>query len=151
MLENVKGLVEFSRNLGIISTDLAEGKVEFVLSSRSSMETRIDFSTSQLDAYAKMIGATAGHYSRYPGWKYAESSAIRDKYCAAHKAKYGTTPEITVIHAGLECGIVKENIPDMDIISCGAVVLDLHSPDEALNKASFERFFGLVLDVITVK
>ena len=151
MNENVKGLVEFSRNLGIVSTDLEGGKVEFVFSSRSSMETRIDFSTSQLDAYAKMIGADAEHYSRYPGWKYAESSSIRDKYCAAHLAKYGKAPEITVIHAGLECGIIKENIPDMDIISCGAVVLDLHSPDEALNKASFERFFGLVLDVINVK
>ena len=151
MNDNIDGLVEFSRNLGIITTDIDNGEVEFVLSSRSSMESRIDFSVSQLNSYAKMIGAAVKHYSRYPGWKFAEVSAIRERYCKAFFKKFGKEPEVTVIHAGLECGIIKEQIPDMDIISCGAIVLDLHSPDEALNKASFGRFCGIILDIVNGK
>ena len=53
-----------------------------------------------------------------------------------------------VIHAGLECGIIKKSIPDMDMISCGPIVVNLHSPDEALNVKSFENFFSVVLKVI---
>jgi dipeptidase D len=55
---------------------------------------------------------------------------------------------VLTIHAGLECGIISEKLPTLDIISCGPIVLDLHSPDEALNIASLERFFTVIKNVI---
>jgi dipeptidase D len=66
-----------------------------------------------------------------------------------YKALYGEECSVNVIHAGLECGIIKKLCPKLDIISCGPMILDLHSPDEALNIASFERFFTVVLLMLT--
>ena len=142
MNHNVSGIVEWSRNLGVVNCD---GKgAELVFSARSSFESRIDASEAELDDYARMLGASACHYNRYPGWRFAPVSDVRDAYIAAFESLFGLKPEVTVIHAGLECGFISEAVPDMDIISCGAVVRDLHSPDERLNKVSFERFFKVI-------
>ena len=146
MNNSISGIVEWSRNLGIVNCD-AEG-AELVFSSRSSFESRIDASAAELDAYAKMLGASIRHYNRYPGWNYAERSEVRDVYISAFEELYCKKPEVTVIHAGLECGFISQSVPDMDIISCGAVVLDLHSPDERLNKASFESFYSVIKRII---
>ena len=146
MNHSVKGLVEWSRNLGIVKCS-AEG-VELVFSSRSSFESRIDASEAELDAYADIVGASIRHYNRDPGWSFAKTSEMRDSYVKAYESVFGETPEITVIHAGLECGFISEAVPDMDILSCGPVVLDLHSPDERLNKVSFEHFYTVIKKVI---
>ena len=142
----VDGLVEYSRNLGIVETE--EDRVSFVFNSRSSYDSRIDASSAELDAYASLLGGESKHYNRYPGWTYSEDSAIRREYTEAYRSLFGCEPKIEVIHAGLECGIIKQAIPDMDMLSCGPVVVNLHSPDEALNIASFERFFSVILKVI---
>ena len=139
-------LVEFSRNLGIVSTE--EESVELVINSRSARESQIDLSASQIDSYAKQFGGTSEHFSRYPGWIYAEKSEIRDEYTKAFVELYGEEPVVEVIHAGLECGIIKEAMPDMDMISCGPIVVNLHSPDEALKLDSLERFFTVILKVL---
>ena len=143
---HLSGVVEYSRNLGIVNTE--EKYAELVLNSRSATESRIDLSASEIDAYARMLGGESTHFNRYPGWIYAERSEIRDEYVSAYKRLFGAEPGIEVIHAGLECGIIKELVPDMDIISCGPVVLNLHSPDEALDLASFERFFDVINSII---
>ena len=140
------GLVEFSRNLGVIDTDA--DNVEFTISSRSARESQLDFSAQQIDSYAALLGGTSDHYNRYPGWIYAEDSAVRSEYIAAFCKLFGEEPTVEVIHAGLECGIIKQAIADMDMISCGPVIVNLHSPDEALNLASLERFFTVILNVL---
>ncbi len=146
MNHNIEGIVEWSRNLGIVKC-VANGG-ELVFSTRSSYEERLDFSEAQLDNYAGLLGAGIRHYNRYPGWNYAPSSEIRDDYIKAFEFLYGEKPEVTVIHAGLECGFISEAVAGMDIISCGANVFDLHSPDERMEKASFERFFKVIKKVI---
>ena len=143
---SVQGIVEWSRNLGVLTLDAT--KAECVFASRSSFESRIDASGEQLDAFARLCGAKVRHYNRYPGWNFAEVSPLRDAWSAACGKILGKTPEILAIHAGLECGFIKQAVPDMDIISAGPVILDLHSPDERLDKKSFERFFAVVKDVI---
>ncbi len=150
MSYSCEGLVEFSRNLGVLSTVLEEKEIvfDFVFSSRSSMDARLNFSMAQLNAYAETMGASIRHYNRYPGWTFSEKSDIRERYVHAFRKLYGKDVEVTVIHAGLECGIIHEKLPDLDIISCGPVVCDLHSPDEALNIASFERFFTVIKNVL---
>ena len=142
MNNDVEGLVEWSRNLGVLRCD-ADG-AELVFSSRSSFETRIDASAFELDCYARQLGAKIRHYNRYPGWSYAPESNAREAYIEAYESLCGKRPNVAVIHAGLECGFISQAVPDMDIISCGAIVLDLHSPDEKLNVKSFERFYSVI-------
>ena len=145
----LSGVVEYSRNLGVIRSEAEEFGAVF--NSRSARESQIELSIAELEAYASLLGAKTEHYNRYPGWVYAESSPLRDTYAKIYRRLIGKDPVIEVIHAGLECAIIKSLVPDMDIISCGPVVLDLHSPDEKMSKASFERFFSIVLELLKEK
>lgn len=144
MSRDIEGLVGFSRNLGVVKTDKENQTVTFVFSSRSSIEAQLDSSVASLDALAAVCGGTTRHYSRYPGWDYAKKSPLRDKYVKVAREIYGKEPQIVVIHAGLECGIIRSHLPRLDIISIGPDILDIHSPDEKLDLASCERFWTLV-------
>lgn len=148
MNKSIKGLVEFSRNFGVMETEDDLSAIRLTFHTRSSRESQMDASMDQLEAYAAMLGAQLEHGARYPGWAYAENSPLRDTYAQCYCELFGKEIEITTIHAGLECGIIKERVPDMDIISCGPVVLDLHSPKESMDIASFERFFTVIKSVL---
>ena len=139
MNHDVAGLVEYSRNLGVICME--RDTVRMIFSSRSAMESRIDASAEELDALARALGAKTKHYARYPGWNFATHSPLREAYCNAYRAVTGKEAIIKVIHAGLECGIIFSKIPDMDIISIAPNLKNLHSPDEALDLASVEVFW----------
>lgn len=146
MSNNIKGLVEYSRNLGIIRTE--QGSVHLTLSSRSAIESQLDASIDDLDALAVLCRGSARHHSRYPGWSYAKESPIRDQYLAAYKALFGKTPEVNVIHAGLECGIIRSRLPEMDMISVGPNMKDIHSPAERLDLASCARFWQVIAKIL---
>ena len=148
MSRDVVGLVEYSRNLGVVRT---EGDcVSFVFSSRSSMESRLDASIRELDALAAVTGCKTRHYSRYPGWSFAPQSAVREAYLRAYTDVTGKTAEVNVIHAGLECGIIYSKLPDMDIISVGPTMFDIHSPNEALDLGATEIFWETVARLIEI-
>lgn len=146
MSAHLDGLVEFSRNLGVIEID--EGKGYITYSSRSSKEEQIELSIAEVDAQVQRLGATVKHTGRYPGWDFLPDSALRDKYCEKYESLMGLPVKTVVIHAGLECGIIKSNIPDMDIISIGPNMRNIHTPDEALDIASCERLFKVLCAVI---
>lgn len=146
MSRDVEGLVGFSRNLGIVKTD--ESGVTFVFSSRSPVESQLDASTDSLDALAAVIGAKTVHYSRYPGWNYAQRSPLRNKYLKAAARVLGYEPKVTVIHAGLECGIIRSHLPKLDMISIGPDMKGIHTPDEALSAASCERIWKIVGEML---
>ena len=146
MNASVAGLVEWSRNLGVIRTE--NGEMTFVFSSRSAMESRLDASVEELEALAALTGCTTRHHSRYPGWVYAPASPLRDAYLEAYRAVTGKSARVDVIHAGLECGIIYSKIPDMDIISIGPDMQDIHSPAERLDLASVEVFWKTLARVI---
>ena len=142
MSRQVKGLVEFSRNLGVIRTE--GDQITFTLSTRSSIESQLAASIDELELFAKLLGASIRHHGRYPGWSYAKTSAIRDAYLAAYREIVGGEAAIDVIHAGLECGVISSKLPDMDMISVGPDMFDIHSPDEALDLDSVETFWKIV-------
>ena len=146
MSNDIPGLVEYSRNLGIIRTQ--EGEVHLTLSSRSALESQLDASINDLDALATLCGGSARHHSRYPGWSYAKESPIRDKYLQAYAKLFGKTPEVSVIHAGLECGIIRSRLPEMDMISVGPNMRNIHSPDERLDLASCARFWQVIAAIL---
>lgn len=132
------GFVEWSRSLGVIETK--DGTVRVVFSSRSSIESQLDASIAELDALARLIGAEIHHHGRYPGWAYSPDSPIREKYLQVSK-ELGMPATVRVIHAGLECGVIASRLPGLDAISFGPNLSDIHSPEEALDLASTERFW----------
>lgn len=146
MSRDIAGLVEYSRNLGVVYTE--EGALHFVFSTRSGFESRLDASINEFDALAAVTGCSTRHYSRYPGWEYAQESAIRDAYLDAYRRVTGENATVNVIHAGLECGIIYSKLPDMDMISIGPSMHDIHSPAEALDLDSTEAFWKTVVALI---
>lgn len=139
---DVKGLVEWSANLGVVET--AENSAKLTFLTRSGIDERIDYLMHMLDRLARTLGGEIGHFGRYTGWSYAKSSPVRDAYLAAYKTLFGKEASCEIIHAGLECGLIRANIPDMDIISIGPDIIALHSPGEKLNIASAERLWTLL-------
>ncbi len=146
MNRQVPGLVEYSRNLGVVRWE--EGKLTFVFSTRSSMESRLDASVRELNLLASLTRCETRHYSRYPGWSYAEQSALRGAYLKAYRKVTGKDASVNVIHAGLECGVIRSHIPDMDMISVGPDMQNIHSPDEALDLDSVEVFWRVLAELI---
>ena len=148
MSRNVKGLVEFSRNLGVVRT--SSDAIEFVFAARSAIESRLDASVCEIDALCEVVGGTTHHHSRYPGWDFAPTSDLREAYIKAYRDVTGETANVNVIHAGLECGIIYSHLPDMDIISVGPNLHDLHSPDESLELDSVEVFWKTIVRLLEI-
>jgi len=148
MNRDVEGLVEYSRNLGVVSTE--DGKISFAFSTRSSMDSRLDASVAELDLLARTVGAEAVHHGRYPGWSYAIDSPLRESYCAAYREVTGHEAQVNVIHAGLECGVICSKLPRMDAISIGPTMFNIHSPDEALSLSDTEAFWKTLVKLIEI-
>lgn len=140
------GIVEFSRNLAVIRTK--ETEVSITFSSRSSKDSQLDASVLELDTLAAFVGGSVTHHSRYPGWDYAPQSPLRDAYVATYSRMYGEMPVIKSIHAGLECGLLKSRIPDLDIIGLGPNLANIHTPMEKMNLASCEKIWKIVTELL---
>lgn len=147
MSKQVKGLVEYSRNLGVIKH--REGALTLVFSTRSSIENQLDASIRELDLLAELAGFQTKHHSRYPGWSYASNSPLRDRYLETYRRIMGKEAQVDIIHAGLECGVISSYLPDLDMISIGPNMTDVHSPDEALDLDSVETFWKLLTELIS--
>ncbi len=145
----IDGLVEYSRNLGIVKTD--GDTVKITLSSRSSVEAQIDLSCRELSSLASLTSAQCSHYSRYPGWEYNANSSLRDEYIDTYEQLYGVRPQTVVIHAGLECGIISSKTEGLDIISIGPDMYDIHSPAERLSLASCEKIWKVLVTLLSRK
>ncbi|MBE6529535.1 MAG: aminoacyl-histidine dipeptidase [Ruminococcaceae bacterium] len=146
MSKQIPGLVESSRNLGVVRS--TSKKLTFIFSGRSSVEAQLDAMQNELDLFAQMTGCTARHHSRYPGWDYAPESAIRTAYCKAYEKVTGRKAVVNVIHAGLECGIIRSHLPELDMISIGPDLRDIHSPNEALVLPSVTTFWKVLEELI---
>lgn len=146
MSHDIDGLVEYSRNLGVIKTD--ENGIDFIFSARSSTESMIDHSQRELEMLGGLCSCSVRHYSRYPGWRYEKESELREIYIKAAEKVLGREPVIMAIHAGLECGIIKSHINNMDMISIGPEMRDIHSPDENLDLPSCERFWLIIEEML---
>ncbi len=155
MNAHVKGMVAYSRNLGIVQTAYDNGTpaaVKFSFSTRSACESHLDDAERELSQLAMIctgLGNNATHRARYPGWDYAPVSPIRDLWCQAAEEMLGKAPHVEAIHAGLECGILCAKMPGMDIISVGPDMWDIHTPRERLGIESTARMYALLRCVIS--
>ncbi len=85
----------------------------------------------------------------YPAWEYREESKLRDVYATAYEEMFGTKPVLATIHAGLECGILGETIPGLDMISIGPEMRDIHTPAERLHIGSTIRIYKLLEKILS--
>ncbi len=142
----VPGLVETSSNTAIVCGDVSG--ITVTVSSRSSVESELDDVCDVLDTAAEACGFSARHYARYPGWDFTVDSPLQKVYLDTYRTLFGTEAKIIGIHAGLECGILKRAVHDMDMISIGPNMYDIHTPDERLSVSSAKKVYRLVLSVL---
>ncbi|MEG1255427.1 aminoacyl-histidine dipeptidase [Clostridium sp.] len=146
MSEDIKGLVESSLNLGVIVFD--EEKITFVSAIRSSIKTLKNEIMDRVDSLANLVGAEVVNDSNYPEWQYEPNSKIRDLCVATYKEINGVEPKIDAIHAGLECGLLKEKMTDVDMISFGPNLYDVHTPNEHMSISSVERMWNFTKQLL---
>jgi len=146
MSEDVPGLVETSSNVGIVRSE--GDRIKITSSSRSSRSASLDEIEESFDAIAARFGAAATHRDRYPGWDVTKDSELQKIYRDAYVDLFGSEPKIVGIHAGLECGLIKEALPHLDIVSTGPNARDIHTPDETLSVSSTEKVFTLVKEIL---
>lgn len=139
-------LVETSDNVGIIRT--TEDMVEIATSVRSLIESEKQALIEKITTMSELCGATVSRNSEYPGWQYRMESPLRDLAVAAYREQYGEEPQVLTIHAGLECGLLLEKIPDLDAISMGPQMHDIHTTKERMDIASVERTWRLLLSIL---
>ena len=133
------GIVETSCNLGIVHLT-AEG-AEISLLARSQDDAKLDHLDDVIEMLCVSYGAEKSVRSRYPGWPYNADSPLCRAYCNAFEQTAGYRPQVCGIHAGLECGIFKKKRPDMDMISIGADMKDVHTPRERMSVSSCDRIW----------
>lgn len=143
MSTSVEGVVETSINLAIVK--LGEGKAKVTLSARSSINSARDSLREVATAVFENIGASVAWGDAYPGWKPDANSEVVSLMKAVHKDMFGKEPEIRVIHAGLECGVLGSKYPHWDMVSFGPTIKRAHSPDECVHVPSVARFWDYLL------
>lgn len=147
MSREIPGLVETSLNPGIAL--LGDASFSLSLSVRSSVEKEKDALVEKLFAITEKYGGTHGTRGAYPAWEYNKDSRLRDLLCSVYEEKYGASPKVLVIHAGLECGIFAGQIDGFDAVSLGPDNFDIHTTNEHLSIPSTIRVYEFLLDVLS--
>ncbi len=150
MSQDVAGLVESSTNLAVVRLEKDQALLQE--STRSSVMPAIDDAQRTLFSVARLAGAEALSMGGYPGWQPDMNSKLLARAQAVHKKVTGQAPQVKAIHAGLECGIIGEQVGGgMDMLSFGPHIESPHSPSEKVKIDSVERFYhflkALLLDL----
>jgi dipeptidase D len=146
--DELKGIVETSSNLAIVSTNEKQFKV--VTSHRSSVLSRRDLVAKMCGEALLTAGMQVTYTGDYPAWRPDPSSPLA-RFCAkAYKEYTGNDMKITAIHAGLECGLINSTVKGMDSVSFGPQMHDIHSVDEHLSIPSSERCDGFVKHLLSI-
>ena len=148
MSADIEGLVETSLNLGILSM---EEELRLVYAVRSSLESAKHDLLEKMRAIVMLAGGSIEVLGAYPGWAYRQDSPLRDKMVRVFERMYGKKPKIEAIHAGLECGIISSKIDDLDCISLGPDMNDIHTTEETLSISSTKRVWEYLLEVLKEK
>ncbi len=143
----INGLTLTSLNLGVLSTEEKEVVLHYSL--RSAIDSGIDYLLNIIQTQAELFNCSVSISSRYPGWNYKVKSSMRDTLAKVVKDSYNVELELKATHGGTECGIFSVLYPDFDIIAMGPETEHVHTPDERLNLASFDRVYKLLTTVIS--
>jgi dipeptidase D len=146
MSPDVPGLVQNSTNLAIVSVN--GDTAEIVTSQRSAIATSMQGVAQSVATVFAMAGFEAEHTGRYPGWKPEPNSEIVQKLLAAHEKLFGKPAKLIAMHAGLECGVIGEKYPGMQMVSFGPTIVDPHSPNERVQISTVQSFWKYLKAVL---
>ena len=135
----IEGLVESSTNLGVLTT--VDNKVIFDSAIRSSVPSLKEEIVLRSKTIVELLGGDFSTTSDYPAWEYNPNSKIREICQNVHKEMYGKEAEIVAIHAGVECGLFNEKLGNLDMISFGPNLYDVHTPDEHMSISSVRNCY----------
>ena len=142
----IEGLTITSLNIGVVETK--EDQIVLHVSLRSAIDSGMDNLINILSSLAKRTGFVVETGARYPGWNYSTVSPMRDTFARVVKEIYDQDLVLIAAHGGCECGVFKGFEPEMDIISVGPKCAYIHTPDEQLDLASFDRTYTLLCTII---
>ena len=142
----IKNVVESSLSIGVLKTE--EHSVKGTILVRSLIESGKDYVTELLTSVANLAGAKTEFSAPYPGWKPVNDSSILNLTQKHYAAVLGKQPDIKVIHAGLECGLLKEHYPNIEMISLGPTIRNAHSPDEKVQISTVTTYWNVLVNVL---
>ncbi|MFV0554375.1 MAG: aminoacyl-histidine dipeptidase [Mangrovibacterium sp.] len=148
MSDDMKGLVETSVNMATVNSTGKGNKITISFLMRSSVDSAKAFLGQRIASVFELAGAEIEFSGAYPGWQPNMASPILKTMQEVYHNKYGKTPEIKAVHAGLECGILGGKYPNWDMISFGPTIRYPHSPDEKVNVATVAKFWDFTLEVL---
>jgi len=140
MSPDVPGLVQNSTNLAVVSVN--NGIAEIVTSQRSAMASSRNALAQTVATVFRMAGFEAEHSGAYPGWKPEPTSEIVQKLQSVHEQLFGNPAKLIAMHAGLECGVIGEKYPGMEMVSFGPTIVDPHSPNERVQISTVQSFWN---------
>lgn len=149
MSRDVEGLVETSLNLGVLS--LQEENLHLQYAVRSSIDRDKEELCRHMRQTAEQLNASVEIRNSYPGWAYRKDSPLREKMVRIYEERYGKKPVLEAIHAGLECGILAGKIQDLDCVSIGPDLENVHTAEERMCIDSVRRVWEYLLEVLTKK
>ncbi|MDC8003469.1 aminoacyl-histidine dipeptidase [Aureisphaera galaxeae] len=142
----IEGLVEASNNIAKVT--VAEGNIKVECLTRSSVESSKDDVANTLRAVFEMAGYTVSLSGAYPGWAPNMDSPILKVMEQLYEELNNEKPHVAACHAGLECGILGQNYPEMDMISFGPTIKGAHSPDERASISSTQKYWKYVVEIL---
>ncbi len=146
MSAEISGLVETSLNLGILKTD-GDGII-FTFALRSNKSSALEFLAERLEIIFANLGFKTDTSGHYPPWEFKSDSELQRVYKECFTTRFGFAPKVEAIHAGLECGVFASKIKNLDCISVGPALRDVHTVNESLSISSTAQIFGLILDIL---
>ena len=146
MSYDIPELVETSTNLATVI--IKEKSVLIGLSSRSSIGSALQDLRDRIHAISSLAGAKVSEEESYPGWKPNLDSDLLKLSKKIFKDMYNKEPIVEAIHAGLECGIIGEKFPGMDMISIGPTIKYPHSPEEQVHLSTVDKFYNYVIEIM---
>lgn len=149
MSSDIEGLVESSLNMGIFRTEA--DKVELFTSIRSSISSYKYFLSDRINYLTSFLGGEYVRRWEYPAWEFKKESKLREHFQKISRELYGKEMKVDAIHAGLECGILSEKLPGIDIVSIGPELTGVHTIEEKLSISSAIRVYQLVERILKDK
>ena len=146
MSPDVPGLVQNSTNLAVITVQ--DGAVEIITSQRSAIESSRNGLAQTVATVFRMAGFEPEHSGNYPGWKPEPTSEIVQKLQNVHEQLFGKPAKLIAMHAGLECGVIGEKYPGMQMVSFGPTIVDPHSPNERVQISTVQSFWKFLRAVL---
>lgn len=146
MSPDVPGLVQTSTNIATVTTK--DALLTIVTSQRSAIAASKEAAARRVATVARLAGFEVEHDSRYPGWKPEPHSELVQKLQAAHQKLFGQPATLIAMHAGLECGVIGEKYPGMQMISFGPTIRYPHSPNERVQISTVQSFWNYLTLVL---